>query len=119
MGGTDAAHAVVAGEMIQHYCGDDTGSCGPLKKAKVTPPPTFAAPPPTPSMTPAPTPAECSGWIFCLPTWAVVLLSISILLVCGALTGAGVMYFKNRQRRKGRGYAVDSGTDQDEYGSDY
>merc|ERR1712232_9283 len=91
--GTDAANAVVAGEMIQHYCGDDTGSCGTQQVA--TPPPT---PPPThePVATVA-APAfkkkevGCS-WVFCLPTWAVVLLTIGILLLCGALTGAAVMY---------------------------
>jgi hypothetical protein len=30
---TDDANAVVAGEMIQHYCGDDTGTCGAVKQS--------------------------------------------------------------------------------------
>jgi len=121
--GTDAANAVVAGEMIQHYCGDDTGSCG-VKKAP-SPPPTF--PPTVPHVAmkakTAPKSTGCS-WIFCLPTWAVVLLSIGILLVCGALTGAAVMYFKKlRQRRNksGRGYSIGSGSEDfdGDYDDDY
>jgi hypothetical protein len=121
--GTDAANAVVAGEMIQHYCGQDLGNCGPVKKV-ATP-----APRPAPVYTPPPTASTVMAAAFKqepapkgLPTWAVVLICLVILLAIGALTGAAVMYFRNR--RKGRGYNIrsdseaDEGTDYD-YGDDY
>jgi hypothetical protein len=101
MTGTDAAHAVIAGEMIQHYCGINQGNCA----AGVTPPPPapIYTAPPSPLNERATLGEQGSGWPFNLPTWAVVLLTLLLLLFVGGAVGAVVMLAK---RRKGTSYAL-------------